>query len=131
MNRGVRYALLALGWLSLGLGILGAILPLLPTTPFVLLAAWCFGRTSPRFHQWLQNHPRLGPFVKTWQQQGGVHRRTRNRALLLMWVSLVVSMLLLGRVWSTLLLIAVGLSVSAYLYKKTLPEEGPGGVVLD
>jgi len=61
---------LAVGWLSLALGMLGIFLPLLPTTPFVLLAAFCFSRSNERLHQWLLNHPRFGSFIKEWENHG-------------------------------------------------------------
>ena len=59
----VRYALLMAGFLSLALGTIGIFLPLLPTTPFVLLAAVCFAKASPRFHNWLLQHRTFGPIV--------------------------------------------------------------------
>lgn len=60
----LRYALLAIGWLSVVLGVIGIFVPVLPTTPFLLLAAACFARSSPRFYRWLVEHPRLGPWIK-------------------------------------------------------------------
>ncbi|TAK97830.1 MAG: DUF454 domain-containing protein [Aquabacterium sp.] len=63
----IRYALILAGWVSLGLAVLGAILPGLPTTPFVLLAAACFAKGSPRWHAWLLSNRWLGPMVKDWE----------------------------------------------------------------
>ena len=63
----LRYVLLAIGWLSVALGVIGIFLPVLPTTPFLLLAAACFARSSPRFYQWLVQHPRLGPWIRDYR----------------------------------------------------------------
>ena len=62
-NPVIRYVLLAIGWLSVALGVIGIFLPVLPTTPFLLLAAACFMRSSKRFYLWLVNHRQLGPWI--------------------------------------------------------------------
>ena len=67
------YLFIAFGWISLGLGILGMFLPILPTTPFVLLAAFCFSKGSPRLHRWMLASPLFGPVIRDWQD-GGVIR---------------------------------------------------------
>lgn len=64
---------LAAGWFFVCVGVVGIFLPLLPTTPFLLLAAWCFGKSSERVHSWLMNHPRLGPPVRDWQNHGVIN----------------------------------------------------------
>lgn len=58
------------GCLMIVLGIIGAILPVMPTVPFLLVASWCFARSSPRFHHWLHNHKVFGPPIKQWEEQG-------------------------------------------------------------
>ena len=73
----LRYLWLAVGALSLLLGAVGAFLPMLPTTPFVLLAAACFARGSPRIHRWLREHPRLGRAVREWEDHGAIARRSK------------------------------------------------------
>ena len=70
----------AAGAISLGLGLIGVPLPLLPTTPFLLLAAFCFGRSSPRLHAWLVEHPRLGPPIRDWQDHGAISRKAKFMA---------------------------------------------------
>lgn len=63
-----RWLLIILGWLAVVLATLGVVLPLLPTTPFLLLAAWCFARSSPRFHHWLLYRSWFGSYLRHWQQ---------------------------------------------------------------
>ena len=76
----MRYALMFAGWICVALAVAGAILPLLPTTPFVLLAAWCFSRSSPRFHQWLLDQRHLGPYLRNWENGQGLTRQAKRRA---------------------------------------------------
>ncbi|HLM46070.1 MAG TPA: YbaN family protein, partial [Myxococcaceae bacterium] len=82
-----RFVFLAIGFLCVGLGVLGAFLPLLPTTPFLLIALWAFSRSSRRFHHWLYTHPRFGPRLQAWQQHGIVPVRVKVSAISAMAVS--------------------------------------------
>lgn len=71
---------LAAGMLFLGLGLLGVVLPVLPTTPFLLLAAACFARSSPRLHGWLLSHPMFGPPIRNWEENGAISRPAKRLA---------------------------------------------------
>ncbi len=73
----VRVLFFLAGLSSLTLGVVGAFLPLLPTVPFLLLAAGCFARSSARVHRWLLGHPRLGPPVRAWQEHGAIAPRAK------------------------------------------------------
>ena len=72
-----RWAYLSAGWSALALGVLGIFLPVLPTTPLVLLAAWCFSRSSERLHRKLLEHPRLGPPIRDWEDHGVIRLRAK------------------------------------------------------
>jgi uncharacterized membrane protein YbaN (DUF454 family) len=64
--------MLAIGWIAVALAAAGAVLPLLPTTPFLLVAAWAFGRSSERLRRWLYNNKLFGPLLQSWQKYGAV-----------------------------------------------------------
>lgn len=73
----MHYLWAALGLLSVGLGMAGAMLPLLPTVPFLLLAAFFFARSSERLHNWLMTHRQFGPMIADWQERGAIARRAK------------------------------------------------------
>jgi uncharacterized membrane protein YbaN (DUF454 family) len=110
-----KLILFACGWLALILGIIGVFLPLLPTTPFVLLASWCFARSSRRFHSWLANHRWTGPMIQRWEAGEGITTKVRNRAIGVLWLTLILSMIIVGKWWSPLLLGSIGIACSCYL----------------
>lgn len=80
------------GWISLALGVLGIVLPLLPTTPFVLLSAFCFSKSSKRFHSWLLNHQVFGPLVKDWQRHGVIKLKAKILATVSMLLMVSISL---------------------------------------
>ncbi len=77
----MRYFWLASGHISLIIGVIGIFVPLLPTTPFLLLASYCYARGSSRFEAWLLNHPRLGPPVRDWRDKGVIPLKVKVIAL--------------------------------------------------
>lgn len=82
------------GWISLIIGLIGIVLPLLPTTPFILLAAFCFQRGSERLHRWLTEHPRFGPLIEDWRTRGAIPRKAKRNASLALVAVLAISWLL-------------------------------------
>lgn len=79
-----RLTFLAIGISSLSLGLLGVFLPLLPTTPFILLSAYCFSRSSKRLDDWLRNHKVFGRFIRDWQEAGVIPLRVKWLSTLMM-----------------------------------------------
>jgi uncharacterized membrane protein YbaN (DUF454 family) len=77
----MRQVCLALGIFFVGLGFVGAFLPVLPTTPFLIVAAACFARSSPRLEAWLLDHPGFGPMLRAWRENGAIPRRAKLMAL--------------------------------------------------
>jgi len=72
-----RHAFFAAGSLLVVVGFIGALLPVLPTTPFLILAAACFARSSPRLERWLLNHARFGPVLRDWRAHGAIPRKAK------------------------------------------------------
>lgn len=82
------------GWTAFGFGLLGVVLPLLPTVPFMLLAAFCFARGSERFHDWLLNHSRFGPQIHDWHASGVIRPRAKIAAMVAIGLSFLLSVAL-------------------------------------
>ena len=113
-----HYLLICLGWLSVTLGVIGVFLPIMPTTPFILLAGWCFARSSERFHHWLLSNKHFGPILKEWESGHGISRKVRTRALGLSWFSLCFSMLVISQWWAVVILVTIGIILTVYLYRQ-------------
>ena len=109
-----------LGFLFLGLAVIGTLLPIVPTVPFLLLAAFCFDRASPRLHDWLLNHPVFGPPIREWQQHRAVSRKVKIYTVLSLAGSLVLAWWLgvpgLALLAQAIVMVAVG------VYVVTRPE---------
>lgn len=118
-----RWLLLALALVCLALAIVGIFLPMLPTVPFVLLAAWAASLSSPRLSRWLDNHPLFGKPLYEWRRHGVVRRRAKWAATVAMAISATACIVLLRAHWSALLAVACMAGVLAWLWRR--PEQ-PG-----
>lgn len=101
-----RFFYMALGWGAVGLGLLGLVLPVLPTTPFLLVAAFAFGKSSPKARNWLVEHKHFGPTIRDWEERGAISRRAKLLATSMMALVLAFS------IWKGLPLWALCLQVT-------------------
>ncbi len=90
-SRWARWALIGLGTLFVGLGVLGAVLPLLPTTPFLLLAAACYARSSARFYRWLLDNRFFGPSIRAWRRDRSMPVKAKRTAIVLVVVTFAIT----------------------------------------
>lgn len=120
----VRWLLIGVGWLSFVLGVIGLALPVLPTTPFLLLSAACFVRSSPRFYHWLINHRLFGSYLRYYLAGMGIPRRVKRRVIFILWAMMLVSALLIVPWrWLSALLLLIALGVSIYIARQPEPDE--------
>jgi uncharacterized membrane protein YbaN (DUF454 family) len=113
-----RYLLLSLGWLCILLGGIGVLLPILPTTPFLILALACFSKSSPRFHRMLLNNKWFGPVLTEWERTKTISRQIKYRAMALVVISFGISIIILsGRTGLQLMLTVLGLIALGLIYQ--------------
>ena len=109
-----RWILIIIGSFFTGLGILGIFLPLLPTTPFLLLAAACYIRSSERFYNWLMNNKWLGNYIKNYLEGKGVSLKSKVLSISLLWITIGYSVVFVVNIFPIrviLILIAIGVTI--------------------
>lgn len=120
---GFRLLWAALGWTALGLGLVGVLLPVMPTTPFIILSAFAFGRGSPAMRARLERNRHFGPAIRQWEERGAIRRRHKAMACTFMAASLV------GAVWLSLspwvLLLQGSAMAAAMAFVLTRPSADP------
>ncbi|CAM3736203.1 DUF454 domain-containing protein [Rahnella bruchi] len=102
-----RILLIMVGWLSVVLATLGVVLPLLPTTPFLLLAAWCFARSSPRFHHWLLHRSWFGSYLRHWHAHRALPKGAKPKAVALIVITFSISIYFVPLLWVRILLVCM------------------------
>ena len=118
----LRWAWWLLAYASLGLGLVGIVLPGLPTVPFVLLAAFAAARGSQRLHAWLLAHRQFGPVIRDWEAQGAVSRRAKRLATLMMAACAVIMFLTAPAIWMAATGTAIMAVVAAWLWRRPEPR---------
>ena len=114
----IKGLLLLAGSVSLLLGIVGMVLPLIPATPFVLLSAYCFGRSGSRFHGWLMENRYFGEYVRNFHEGRGISLPQKISSITLLWLSLAYSAFYIGvPLWAKVLLLVVAVGVTRHLVR--------------
>jgi uncharacterized membrane protein YbaN (DUF454 family) len=123
----MRTTYLLIGHASMAMAFAGIFVPLLPTTPFVLLAAACYSRGSERFHTWLHEHPRFGPMIHSWRKHRALGLRTKIVAVITVVASITWSAIRLNAPWNVAALL-IGAAVLTFLLSRpTAGSELQGG----
>ncbi|MFO7611360.1 MAG: YbaN family protein [Clostridia bacterium] len=118
----IKYLLIFAGSLSLLLGTAGIFLPVLPTTPFLLLSAFCYLKSSDKLYAWLTGNRFLGPYISNYLKYKAIKRRAKITGIAFLWIFLTVSMILVDSIWTWILLPLVGTAVTIHILSiKTLP----------
>jgi len=120
-NSAMKKLLALLGLISLALGIIGAFLPLLPTTPFVLLSAYLFAKSSDKLHSWLMTHKIFGQLIRDFHEEKAISMQGKVAAISTMWISNIISILFIvnEKLWLQILLtiISIGVTINILRYK--------------
>ena len=125
-NRFFRYLLISTGTIFLGFGIIGIFLPILPTTPFLLLAASCYARSSKRFYDWFMNNRWFGTYIKNYRDGRGVPLKFKIFTITLLWITIIASVfLVMNSYWVKIILILIAIGVTIHIltiktYKKKI-----------
>ena len=117
------WLLFCLGWLSFVTGLLGLVLPLLPCTPFMLLAAALFARSSPRFHHWLLYRSWFGGYLRHWQKHRAMPPGAKPRAIAVILITFAISLWLVKMMWVRILLLAILSCLLIFMWRIPVVDE--------
>ncbi|MDR0680745.1 MAG: YbaN family protein [Dysgonamonadaceae bacterium] len=115
MSRFFRVLWFSGGLLAVALGTLGMFLPLLPTVPFLLLAIFCFAKSSPTWAAKILHHPFIGKPLREWLQYKGIRKKDKIFSIAFLWISILVSIILVAAFWVRILLLVVAIAVTIHL----------------
>lgn len=115
----MKYILTALGIICVALGALGIVLPVLPTTPFLLLAAWLFLKSSNRLRTWLIEHKIFGKYIENYILYKAIPLRAKITSITFLWATILISIYIVEPIWLKILLffIAIGVTIHISLFK--------------
>lgn len=120
----LRAALVMMGTFFVALGVIGAFLPLMPTTIFIILAAACYARASPRFYRWLLHHPWFGESLRAWRRHRSMPRYAKRTAFIMIGVTFSISIAVVPPIWVKGLLLAIAAAIVTFIWHiPTLPDD--------
>lgn len=116
-SRSARWAYLAAGHTFVVLGVIGAFLPVMPTTIFLILAASCYGRASARFYNRLLNHPTMGPVIRDWREHRSMTARSKRIAIGTIVATFAITIAVLPEMWLKLLHVGIGVALVTFILR--------------
>ena len=123
MIANTRFFWLLAGLAAVAIGAVGVVLPLLPTTPFLLVAAFAFARSSDRLNSWLREHRAFGPLIDNWHRDGSIGRETKRTAIIVIFVTPVITWLLDAPLWVLVCQIVVLTGAAIFILTRPSPTE--------
>jgi|TARA_B100001741_G_scaffold262190_1_gene226489 uncharacterized membrane protein YbaN (DUF454 family) len=116
-----KYLYISLGFIFVGLGFLGVVVPGIPTTPFILLAAWLFSKSSPKFEKWLLNHKIFGPLIINWKLYRGISKNSKIYAIITVIITFTTTVWFAFSYQIDILLVLGGMILCAFIYTRPVP----------
>jgi uncharacterized protein len=126
-SRHARIAWLALAYVALALGVVGLVLPAIPTAPFIILAAWAATRGSRRLHERLRRHKTFGPMLRAWEDHGAVSRRAKWVATISMALGMVSLLIVFRGHWGAFVAIGAMVAIAIWLWLRPEPPRAAAG----
>ena len=123
MDSGIKVLWLLAGLASVAIGAIGVVVPLLPTTPFLLVAAFAFARSSARLDNWLREHRSFGPLIENWHREGSIDRKVKRTAIIVILITPVITWLFGVPLWLIAGQLAVLSAAAIFILTRPLPPE--------
>lgn len=120
-----RIVFASLGYTFLGLGVIGIVIPVFPTTPFVILSAGCFTQGSPKLHNWLRNSKFFGEYIENYQNKKGIRKSTKIFSIIFLWFMIILSILMNRQIYVDILLFTIAILVTIHIVMlRNMPRNG-------
>jgi len=123
VDSGIKILWLLAGLASVAIGAIGVVVPLLPTTPFLLVAAFAFARSSTRLNRWLREHRSFGPLIENWHRDGSIDRKVKRTAIIVILITPVITWLFGVPLWLIAGQLAVLSAAAIFILTRPLPPE--------